>query len=210
MGTGRERTRIRELGERGNPTGDLTKPPAAVDAAGPRNRAEQPDRVRVLWMGEELVDGCLLGLPAGVHDDDVVGDVRDDAEIVGDQDDRRAETLAELAHQVEDPRLDGHVERGRGLVCDQDPRVAGERHRDHHPLAHPTRELMRVLVDAARRYGDVDEVEQLDRARPRLAPRETHVLAKHLPDLPADRERGIERRHRLLEDEGDLAPTDAP
>ena len=49
----------------------------------------------------------------------------DDAEIVGDQHDRRAELLLELEHQVEDLRLDGDVERRGRLVGDQHLRIAG-------------------------------------------------------------------------------------
>ena len=36
---------------------------------------------------EELVERALLDDPARVHDDDPVGDVGDDAEVVGDEDD---------------------------------------------------------------------------------------------------------------------------
>ena len=100
---------------------------------------------------EELVDRRLLDLASGVHDEHAVGDVGDDAEVVRDQDDRRAEPLADVAHQVEDARLDRHVERGRRLVGDEHLRVARERHRDHHALPHAAGELVRVLVDAPRR-----------------------------------------------------------
>ena len=133
------------------------------------DRAQEADRVGVLRMREQLVHRRLLGLAPRVHDDDAVGDVGDDAEVVRDEDDRRAEPLADVAHEVEDPRLDRHVERRRRLVGDQDLRVAGERDRDHHALAHPARELVRVLVDPAGRRRDADEVEQLDRARARAA-----------------------------------------
>ena len=43
----------------------------------------------------------------------------DDAQVVRDQDDRRADLVAQLADQVEDLRLDRDVERGRRLVGDQ-------------------------------------------------------------------------------------------
>ena len=106
---------------------------------GARNRPEQPDRVRVLRVREQLLDGRLLDLAARVHDDDAVGDVRDDAEVVRDQDDRGPETLAQLTQEVEDAGLDRHVQRRGRLVGDQDLRVAGERHRDHHALPHARR-----------------------------------------------------------------------
>ena len=52
------------------------------------------------------------------------------------------------AHQVEDLRLDGDVERRGRLVGDQQPRLAGQRHRDHRALAHAARQLVRILVEA--------------------------------------------------------------
>ncbi len=108
--------------------------------------------------GEQVGDRRLLGLAPGVHDEHAVGDVGDDAEVVGDQHDRGAEPLADVAHQVEDARLDRHVERGRRLVGDQHLRVARQRHRDHHALPHPAGELMRILVEPPLRRRDADEL----------------------------------------------------
>ena len=157
--------------ERRDAARDLLQPPRDRPARA-RHRAEQADRVRMLRLREQLVHRRLLGLPAGVHDKHAVGDIGDDAEVVRDQDDRGAEPLADVADQVEDPGLDRHVERGRRLVRDQDLRIAGERHRDHHALPHAARELVRVLVDPPVGRRDADEVEQLDRARrARRAPR---------------------------------------
>ena len=52
--------------------------------------------------------------------------------------------LPHVEHQVQHLRLDGHVERRRRLVGDQQLRIAGHRHGDHHPLPHPARELVRI------------------------------------------------------------------
>ena len=73
--------------------------------------------------------------------------------------------VADVAHQVEDPGLDRDVERRRRLVGDEHLRIARERHRDHHALPHPARELVRVLARAPLRRRDPHEVEQLDGAR---------------------------------------------
>ena len=43
----------------------------------------------------------------------------------------------------------------------------GDRHRDHHALTHSAGELVRIAVEAARRRGDADVAEQLDRPRAR-------------------------------------------
>ena len=106
----------------------------------------------------------LHGTP-GVHDDHVVGVAGGQPEVVADQDDRGAEPGAQLAEQVHDLRLGGHVQRGGRLVGDQQLRVRGERDRDHHPLAHATGELVRVLVEPPSRVRYPDQRQQLDRAR---------------------------------------------
>ena len=117
--------------------------------------------------------------------------------------------LLQLGEQVEDLRLDRHVERGRRLVGDQQLRVAGERHRDHHALAHAARELVRVVVDAPLRRRDADQREHLDRALDRRLAAQALVQAQRLGDLLADRVDRVERGHRLLEDHRDLLAADA-
>ena len=104
-----------------------------------------------------------LDLPARVHHHHPVGDAGDDAEVVGDQQDRRARAVLDALEHVEHLRLDRDVERGRRLVGDEQVGIVRDRHRDHRPLAHAARVLVRILVGAAARRGDADEVEQLDR-----------------------------------------------
>ena len=66
----------------------------------PRQRAEQAPRVRVLRVLEDRVDRAVLDDLRGVHHDDVVGRLGDDAEVVRDQHDRRAVIVLELLHHV--------------------------------------------------------------------------------------------------------------
>ena len=75
----------------------------------------------------------------------------------------------QVAHEVEDLRLDGDVERGGRLVGDEQLRVAGERHRDHHPLAHAAGQLVRIGVGARLGRRDAHRAQHLDRALARLA-----------------------------------------
>ena len=110
-------------------------------------------------------DRRLLDLAPGVHDEHAVGDVGDDAEVVRDQHDRGAEPLADVAHQVEDPGLDRHVERGRRLVRDR-----GSSGRRRAPSRSSRAAASRRRAGAGTRRparsgaGMPHEVEQLDRA----------------------------------------------
>ncbi len=137
-------------------------------------------------IGEELPFWTLLDQTACVHDENLVCHIRDDAQVMGDEDDRRAVDAAKAIQEVDDLGLDRDVERGGGLVGDQDARVAGECHGDHHPLAHSARELVGVVVEACLRVGDPDLAEQIDAAPPYLGLREVGVEFQRLRDLRPD------------------------
>ena len=139
-----------------------------------------------------------------------MGDLRDDAEIVRDEEDAHAELALQPAEEVEDLRLDGHVEGGRRLVGDQELRIAGEREGDHDALAHAAGHLVRIVVEAPFRSRDLDEVQHPPRLPARLGAGGRLVEADHLDDLVAHREERVQARHRLLEDHRDLAPADVP
>ena len=159
---------------------------------------------------EEIEHLRLLDLPPGIHDDDARRHLRDDAEIMGDEDDGGAASRLHRAHQIEDLRLNGDVERGGRFVGDQELGIAGERHGDHHALAHAARELVWILPRAAFGFGNVDEAQHLDGARRRGGTVEALMKHQRFADLARDTEHRIERGHRLLEDHGDLVAADAP
>ena len=184
---------------------DLERPAVGVDV---REGREQLPGVRVPRPGEHLGHRALLRDAAGVHDHDPVARLGDDRQVVGDEDQRQPELGAQVLEQLEDLRLDHDVERRRRLVADDDRRVAGERHRDHRPLAHPARQLVRVA--AAARLRDADQLEQLARPLPRRRLRHAQPLLDRLGDLVADALDRVEGVHRALEDDRDLAPAVAP
>ena len=64
--------------------------------------------------------------------------------------------------------------------------IAGERHRDHHALAHPTGKLMRILVDSLFGVGNAYHLEQFDRPGARLAFVHAHMQLQRFADLPVD------------------------
>ena len=83
-------------------------------------------------------------------------------------------------------------------------RIQRERHRDHRPLPHAARELVRVVVDAPLGPRDPDQAEQLDRPLRAPAARATSSCTlDHLRDLPADPVVRMQARERILEDHRD-------
>ena len=104
----------------------------------------------------------------------------------------------------EDLRLHGDVERGGRLVGDQQVGLVGERHRDHHALALAAGQLVRIACEPRLRIGNADLVEQFEDARARRRAGKPLMQQQYLADLLLDRVQRIERRHRLLEDDGDV------
>ena len=113
-----------------------------------RHRLQQTSRIGVPGHREQRIHRPALHDPAAVEDEHLVATARDDAHVVGDEDDRGARIRAHAGEQAHDLRLHSDVERGGRLVGDQQAGPAQQGHRDQHPLAHASRELVRVHVDA--------------------------------------------------------------
>src|SRR5499433_1106106 len=166
----------------------------------PWNGAEETDRVGVLRGCEQHIDRRALDDLAHIHDCDLVANLGDHPEIVGDENDRGTGGGFQVTHEVEDLRLNGDVERRRGLVGNQQPRIAGECESDHCALAHAAGKPMRIVVNALLGRWDFHQPQQIDGARTRLFSRQAAVTDEGLCNLLADRIDRIERRHRFLED----------
>ena len=171
---------------------------------GLRLGGEQFARIGMLGRGEHALDRAALDDLALVHHADAVGDLAHDAEVVGDEQHRHAEPGLRVLEQLEDLRLHGDVERGRRLVGDQQVRLVGQRHGDHHALALAAGKLVRIAAEPPGRIANADLAEQIDDLVARLGAGEAVVQQQNFPDLLLDRVQRIERRHRLLEDDGDV------
>ena len=118
------------------------------------------------WGAEDRGFGGEFDQASGIQDGDSVGYVRDDGEIVRDEEHGEREFVAEVVEQVEDLLLDGNVERGGGFVGDEQLRAVDDGHGDHDALAHASGELVRVAAGALVGAGDGDIAEALDGAAP--------------------------------------------
>ena len=99
---------------------------------------------------------------------DAVGDVGHDAHVVGDQQHAETALVGEVADELQDLRLYGHVERCRRLVGDQQLRLAGQGRRDDDALALAAGELVRIGREPALGLGNADRLQQIERALPGL------------------------------------------
>ncbi len=129
---------------------------------------------------------------------------------MGDQQHRHVELGFEVEQQLQDLRLDGHVERRGRLVRDEKVWFVGERHGDHNALPLTAGELMRVGCEPRLRILDADLVEKVDHARFCGAVGKPAMNFQNLADLVFDRVQRIERRHRLLKDHRNLVAADSP
>ena len=173
VGAGTRRSTIGQRGANGQPGGRLTSdgglPSTGTSArllglVEPGDRAEQADRVRHPRPVVDVVDGARSrrrvpayitwtrsAIPATTPRSWVIMMTAAPVSFCADLED------------VEHLGLDRHVERGRRLVGDDHVGVVGDRHRDHHALAHAAGELVRERLDADLGVRDADQVEQLDR-----------------------------------------------
>ena len=174
-----------------------------------RDGGDQPLGVGVAWIAQHVGDGALFDHRALLHDDDAIGDFRDNAKIVRDEHDAHVLFALQPPDQGEDLRLGGDVESRRRLVGDQKIGLECERHGDHDALALPTRELERILVAQNLRLRQTDFAEQIDNRLGAGRGGAGPVCFHDLRHLLADSHQRIERRKRILEDDGDRTATQA-
>ena len=92
----------------------------------------------MLRIGKQGLDTGLFNFATGIHHHNAVSHFGHHTQVMRDQDDRCAGLGTELTHQRQDLRLYGDVQGRRWLVSDEQSWAAGERHGDHHTLAHST------------------------------------------------------------------------
>ena len=183
------------------------RPPGPV-GAGERDRAEEPLGVGMAHLVEDLGDRPGLHRLARVHHADPVAGLQHQPEVVADEEHRGAELAPEILDQLHDPGLDGHVERRRRLVEDQERRLRHQRHGDDDALLLPARELVRVAAEDPLRIRQphrLDHAQRLGAGGRRARPLVDH---RHFHELPVDLHGRVEARHRLLVDHRDLGAAD--
>ena len=120
-----------------------------------------------------------------------------------DEDERHVALGHQVADEVEDLLLDGHIQRRGGFVGNQQVGPAGQRHGNGDALALPARELVGVGIKALRCLGNADAVQQRNRPLPRGGLVQVQVQPQGLCHLAANGVHGVEGRHGLLKHHAD-------
>ena len=118
------------------------------------SQREQPARVGMPRRAEDVAATAPRSTTSpGIHHHDVVGDLGDHAEVVGDEQHRHAELALQprSSSRICAWMVTSSAVVGSSAMSSVGP--AGERHGDHDALAHAAGELVRIVV-AARRSGD--------------------------------------------------------
>jgi len=173
-----------------------------------RGCRDQPLGVLVLRVAEDGLRGALLDDVALEHDDDAVGAVRCDAEVMRDEQQRRAVRVDERLQVVEDVPLHGDVERTRRLIRDEELGLPRQRGRDENALPHAAGELVRELPGPAFRLRDPRLGHQLDDPLLDGRPPAHAAGGERVRDLRAHLHRRVQVGRGVLRDEADALAAD--
>ena len=167
--------------------------------------ARQGPGIRVFGTVEHLPCRTVFDDPPGVHHRHPVTDRGQHRQVMADDQHRHRAGLRDAGEQVEDLGLHHDVERGRGLVGDQDARVARQGQRNHHPLLLSPRQLVRIGVGVPGRKPHLAE-QVFHLARSGLGVGRLVVQQNGLGELLSDPLDRVERVQGPLEYHGRLAP----
>ena len=196
----RERTAGRVVERAGCAAGDARERSSAIGVHR-RHRGDERSGVGVRRPGDQRVDVELLDDSTRVHDEYAAAQLRDDGDVVRDENGGRAARDADFTQEAQNLLLHRHVERGRRLVGHDQLRLRHKPHRDHRALAHAAGELVRILTNTRLRVPDPDRTQPVDGAILRRPLRHVLVHLRNLGELAADAQRRIQRRHRILVDD---------
>src|SRR5450830_1443013 len=119
--------------------------------------ANQCARDFMLGFAEHVQHFALLDDLACFHHGDAVADHLDDFHLVGDQYDRQAEFLVDLAQQFEDRTCGFRIKCRSGFIRQQHFRIVSQRARDAHTLLLAAGDLCRIAVFQG---GQADQLQQ--------------------------------------------------
>ena len=162
------------------------------------DRIAQSPRIGMFRVVKQIVGPRALHDPACIHDHDPIAKAGDNAKIMADQYHRHPQLTLHLLNQLQNLRLNGHVQRRGRFVGNKKVRLGDEGHCDHDPLPHASGEFVRVHFQAMFRLGNTGFIQHGQRAIRGGGARDLFMDHQWLPNA----QEWIERRHRVLENHG--------
>jgi hypothetical protein len=105
--------------------------------------------------GQNRPRRALFDHASGIHDGNVVAELRRQSQIMGDEYQRGAMPLLHLRDQFENAGLDSDIQRRGGFIGDDQPWLARECPGDEDALAHAAGKLMRIMPKEGRRVREL-------------------------------------------------------
>ena len=121
-----------------------------------------------------------------------------------DQNQRKVVFLSQAIEQFQYLCLNRDIECRCGLIRDYQHWVAYKRHCDHDALPHSAGKLVRIIFGSLFCVGNRNRPHCIHSPQPGFAFRDFFMGKHGFSNLKADFENGIQRRHWLLENHGDL------
>ena len=174
-----------------------------------RARGEQSARIGVGSLSEDFSCRAVFDHSAAVHHQHAIHMAGDHAEVMRNEDQAHRALAHEFPNQLQDLACHGHVQRGGGLIGNQQGRLAGQGHGNGDALALAARKLVWIGIDPPCRLRNAHPVEQFDGALARLCSLHATVQAQGLGHLIANGVNWVQCRHRLLEDHADAVASNA-
>ena len=141
-----------------------------------------------------------------VHGGDTVGRALQQPQVVGDDHDRGTQLPHQRHERLDDLHLDQRVQRGRGLIGDDQLRLAREGRGDGRALQHAAGELVGVAPQQRRRLRHTQAPEQVHRPRIRSARRQPAMQLQRASHLRAHAPQRVEGAEGVLRHERHARP----
>ncbi|MCY1272479.1 hypothetical protein D9M70_210610 [compost metagenome] len=148
--------------------------------------AEQFPGVGMLWCVEQLITRRLFDDATALHDTYAMRNSPNQVQVVADKQQRHAQSGLQFLEQLKDFQLHGDVQRRSGFVGDQQLRLVGQRHGDHHPLPLSAGKLVGIGLQPLVRVRNADQLQQVQGALGGGLAGQALVQGEHLVDLLFD------------------------
>ena len=122
----------------------------------------------MLWIVKNIICSPVFDYFARIHDRNPLTHTGNNAKVMGNHDNCHAKLVLQLHHQLQDLRLNRHIQSRRRLVRNQKLRLTGKRHSNHDTLPHTSRKLVRILFETLIRLIDSYQLQKLFRPFPCL------------------------------------------